>query len=282
MNFHPYFGAKALLSTKHQKGKIIAPHFSEFLSMSIEEVYVDTDQLGTFSGEIERTGTAREVAIRKARLGIEESTCSLGIASEGTIGADPFIPFFNSDIEVLAFVDAELGIEIVESYRSYEIVALTRTVSSTDDLDEILVKADFPNHKLIVRTESKPINFCLKGITERHILIAAVEEGIRSDPFKRVVIESDLRAHCSPSRQKNIAETARKLAERISNQCPECSTPGWGIVTYLKGLPCQSCGEISTEAFKTEIYGCVKCAHQSEGKMLAASIDPSRCNWCNP
>ena len=52
------------MATKHDKGQLIAPCFDEILAMRVEEVLVDTDLLGTFSGEIERVGTPLETAIK--------------------------------------------------------------------------------------------------------------------------------------------------------------------------------------------------------------------------
>ena len=67
---HPYAGKSAVLATLHKKGNLIAPEFAKILKMSVEEVAIDTDSLGTFSGEIERIGSAKEIALKKARLGM--------------------------------------------------------------------------------------------------------------------------------------------------------------------------------------------------------------------
>ena len=74
-----YNSKVAVMATKHDKGRLITPHFDEILSMRVEEVLVDTDLLGTFSGEIERVGTPLETAIKKARLGMERSGNPFGI-----------------------------------------------------------------------------------------------------------------------------------------------------------------------------------------------------------
>ena len=278
--FHPYSGKSVALATLHEKGALIAPAFKEILQMVVEEVAIDTDSLGTFSGEIERVGSAKETALRKARLGMEASGSMRGLASEGSIGPDFFIPFIQSDVEIITFIDDELGIELVESYRSTEITAHTITIDSAVDLSEFLKKADFPHHKLIVRTSQKPITFCRKGIATEESLHSAITEGLQQVPS--LVIESDLRAHCSPSRGKNIAAAAEKLARRLRELCPECAAPGWGVVGYEKGLACAECGEISDDALKSEILGCTRCSFKQEGKTLAEVIDPSRCNLCNP
>jgi len=64
MSTHPYSGITAAFATKHLKEKIIAPIFSQ-LEIEISVAKVDTDLLGTFSGEIPRVGTSREVVLKK-------------------------------------------------------------------------------------------------------------------------------------------------------------------------------------------------------------------------
>ena len=277
---HPYWGAKAVLTTKHGKGLQIAPAFSKHLNMQVEELNLDTDLLGTFSGEIERIGTAREAVIKKAELGISISGSPIAIASEGSIGVDPFIPFINSDIELMSLVDQERSLTIVESLRSTEIIAHTLKISKETQFDNFLLKADFPNHNLIVRSEDKPVSFCVKGINNKKDLDQAIADGFKD--FPELSIENDLRAHCSPSRQKNISTLAEKFALRLSHLCPECQAPGWGVISYKKGLPCQECGEISEEALSQEIQGCGRCEFTQVGKTLAESIDPAQCQLCNP
>jgi hypothetical protein len=75
---HPYRGVSAALATKHEKEKIVAPLFSS-LGISLQVPQIDTDVLGTFSGEIERVGTPKEVVLKKARMGIEASGLSYGM-----------------------------------------------------------------------------------------------------------------------------------------------------------------------------------------------------------
>ena len=277
-----YSRKEAVITTKHEKGKLVAPAFQKILGLQVSECNTDTDTLGTFTGEIERKQSPRETVLIKARLGIEKSGVSIGIASEGSIGADPYIPFINSDLEMMAFVDAEHDIEIVESLRSTEIVTATKIIHAQDDLTEFLQRADFPNHKLIVRTQKRPTTFCIKGIDDEYSLRKAIDSVKNEDPDGVVVIESDLRAHCSPSRQKIISELSAKLATRIKQCCPECDAPGWGVVTYVKGVPCSACKRISENAIKEEVLGCSKCLHQQSGKIIANLLDPSRCDWCNP
>ena len=276
-----YKGQSVALPTLHQKGSLIAPAFLSHLGMKVIEVAVDTDQLGSFAGEIKREGSQLETVRRKALLGLEESGLAYALASEGSIGADPEIGLLTSDIETIIFIDSINNLEIVESYRSFDINAHVLQYEEGMDLSPFLAKSDFPHHRLIVRSEFGYSHVIAKAISTEEALMNALAEAKRLnvDP---IFIESDLRAHCSPSRAKNIEIAAERLAAKISSLCPECTTPGWGAIKAIYGLACSDCGQESERATRALLYGCVKCSHSAEGALLAESIDPSRCNWCNP
>ena len=267
------------MATKHDKGRLVAPHFQEILAMRVEEVLVDTDLLGTFSGEVERVGTPLETAIKKARLAIESSGNPLGIASEGSVGPDPFIPFIKANIETMVFVDQELDIYIHESFKSNEITAFTTTTLESK-LGVFLQKADFPNHAVIVKPHKG--SGAIKGIRDLQTLEKAITDARDQSSDGEAIIESDLRAMFSPSRQKNIATTALKLVQRLSQTCPECQTPGWGLHSYTRGVECSECGDLSIDAIKQEVLGCVKCEYTTPGAVINLTLDPARCMSCNP
>ena len=279
---HPYRSQKIALTTKHDKLRLIAPAFAEQIGCELVEVNLDTDQLGTFTGEIERIDPPRETAIAKARLGMRATGLQIGIASEGSIGVDPLVPFLQSDIEHLVLVDDVRHIVVAESYRTFEITAATITVAPGDDLTEFLADADFPNHALIVRPSGAPSNNAIKGITDPQQLFNAITSRAQISPDGLVVVESDLRAMHSPSRQKNITEAAKLLAARVAQLCPACHLPGWGRIGYERGLPCEACGRMQANAIRQERLGCVACDHTDLGPVLATSVDPANCAGCNP
>lgn len=272
MKLHPYRGSTAAIATKHHKEQILAPIFAG-LGVSLQLAEVDTDLLGTFTGEVEREGTPKEVAIRKARLGMQATGLPYGLASEGSIGPDPIVPFLSSDIECLAWVDDRLGLEIVEFYRSMEIKAVSTTLAQLGDLDEFLSKADFPNHGLIVRSKEQ----IFKGITDCGQLKDIINQ-LSGD----VIIENDLRAHFSPSRQNNIAAVAKQLAGRLAVLCDQCETPGWGVVGNLYGLECRECGGLNDKAVRGKLLGCAKCDYKKEISNEREFVEPADCEFCNP
>jgi len=277
-----YRGHLAVLTSQHEKQRLVAPSFKEVLGVELIERALDTDQFGTFSGDIERSASPLDTAIAKARLGMKESGLPRGVASEGFIGPDPFIPFVISDIEHLVWVDAERDIVVSESYRSLDIrTASTRTFVGAD-LSDFLQRADFPRHRLIVKAENSSPFFCAKGIGSVQALEAAISECSHRSETGAVIVESDLRAHCSPSRQVNIAATARLLALRISTHCPECHTPGWGKVGVERGLLCRDCSSFVEQAVRGDEMGCVKCDFKKLELRAESRADPAICDWCNP
>lgn len=282
MAVHPYLNKKVVLTSKHQKLKLIEPAFDQYIGCDLFEVNLDTDQLGTFSGEIERPAAPRETAIQKARLGMKETGLLLGIASEGSVGPDPVVPFLHSNIEHLVLVDDENGIVISEIHRSLEITTATITASPDQDLTSFLEKADFPRHHLIVRPNTQMKRNCIKGISNLDDLLDAIARSSDSSPDGQVVIESDLRAMCSPSRQENIKKAAQLLAARVSQLCPECRLPGWGRVGYEKGLNCSECELKNPDAIRQEKLGCVNCDYTELGKVISSTLSPAQCNFCNP
>lgn len=276
-----YRGQSVALPTLHHKGALIAPSFLSTLEMKVIEVDVDTDLLGSFAGEVQRVGTQLETVRKKALQGIEASGLNFALASEGSIGADPQIGLLTSDIETIIFIDRVNNLEIIEHYKSFDIIAQQTTYKAGMDLDAFISKADFPRHKLIVRSEYGYNQVVGKAIKTREELATAIKKAqeLKIDP---IIIESDLRAHCSPSRAENIKIAAERLALKIATVCPRCQTPGWSAVEPLFGLSCSECGQESDSAVRAHLYGCLRCEHTIEGEQIADSVDPSRCNWCNP
>lgn len=78
-----------LLASKHKKEQAISPPFNQILQC---ELWVpndfDTDQFGTFIGEIARTGNQYETLIMKAKNAAEIYGYKQVIASEGNLSCE--------------------------------------------------------------------------------------------------------------------------------------------------------------------------------------------------
>jgi hypothetical protein len=273
-----------VLSTKHEKEKIIAPLFKKYLKADvITPDNIDTDLLGTFTGEIKRVGTMKETALRKALMGMEMMNISLGIASEGSFGPHPQIPFIPANNEMMVFVDTENKLEIVEQ------LLTTHTnfgYFETNDLkkaESFLIQVGFPKQGVIVKPKNSESNVIYKGIKNKHPLSEAILGCARLSPDGIAHIETDMRAHMNPLRQKAIRSLTFKLIKRIRSQCPMCASPGWGIVHHETGLPCEIC-YFPTKMIRTDIFGCVKCSHQItllHNKKIKKA-EARFCDECNP
>jgi hypothetical protein len=244
---------------------------------------LDTDALGTFTGEVERAGTPREVALRKARLGMERAGLPLGLASEGSFGPHPGAFFLAGDHEVLVFIDDDLGIEVSEQVLTTETNFAHKQVSPSEELGDFLSRVRFPSHALVVRPASggEPRGM-QKGISTPEGLREAIERAKGLSADGRVSVETDMRAYANPTRMRAIRRVAVKLARRLREPCPECDAPGWGVVGVETGLPCSLCGS-PTGFVRTEVFGCSRCDH---GRELPRPnglerADPAHCPLCN-
>lgn len=280
MSQGPYWGRRAALATRHAKDEAIAPIFREVLGVEIEVIDIDTDSFGTFAGDVPRIDTPLNTAIAKARAGMLTNGHTIGIASEGTIGPDPLIPFVTTDIETIAFVDDERSIIVSDTTRSTDIVAIRQIVTSDEGLAKLLHLADFPQHGLIVKPPESHEGPIVKGITNHDVLTAAIRECLAN--FDSAVVESDLRACYSPSRMLNIRHCAEVLAQRIGTPCPECASPGWGRMEPARGLPCEECGTFVETAVRAEVFGCAACPKRVEHARDGKTVEPRWCPVCNP
>jgi hypothetical protein len=276
---HPYRHRQAALATRHGKLPLIAPAMSEFIGLDVVAIDVDTDTLGTFTGEVERTGTPWETAIAKARLGMAARGLPLGIASEGSFAPYDPAPFVIAETELVVLVDDVLGIVIGESETAFS-PPTVRLETVPGDLDlGALDRGGFPEHGLIVRPVDamSPIVKGLHDIAELHRAIATCAS---ASPLGLACVESDLRAHHHPFRRDVIARAAGRLARRIAARCPLCAAPGWGITDHETGAPCALCHQ-PTWTTLADIWGCVGC-HNSVRIERSEWADPAQCTLCNP
>lgn len=268
------------MASKHDKAVLVRSALTEELGLEVIEVVVDTDVLGTFSGEVERVGSPLDTAVAKARMGMAALGVPLGVASEGTIGPSAAMPFLSAARELLVLVDDDRGIVHAEAEVGYDLVAIGVEVGADEDLTDHLERAEFPTHALVVRPVDgfTPLFKAVRDLDELH---RAIETCCRVAACGRARLETDLRAHLCPSRRPIIARAARRLAARVATACPECSSPGFGIVRVEIGVPCAWCGR-DTEMVRDRVLGCVVCRAELIEPVTVGTADPGRCTRCNP
>jgi len=281
----PYYKRQASLATKHSKECVIARPLRFALGLDIvTTVDLDTDLLGTFSGEVTRLGTTLEVCEHKARLGMAATGLPLGLASEGSFGAHPFIPFVPAGIEIMMFVDDERGFVVTESFLDERTNYGHREARNIDELADWLPAVSFPSHALIVRAASGgpgvPVE---KGVVSINRLKAAIAQATTISDEGVAWVETDMRADLNPTRMAGIRRLTFRLARRLATPCPACAAPGWGQTGTVKGLPCELCGT-PTGIVRFRVFSCTSCGHREEQPRRDGlqKTSPQNCSYCNP
>ena len=279
----PYCGALIALTTRHGKERALSRVFAAGLGASLQLCDHDTDQLGTFSGEIPRLEDAAATCRAKALLGMEATGLPLGLASEASFGPHPAMPMLPVGQELLLFLDQERNLCLIEQRVEWRTNYSHLMMEPGALPDAWLRQVRFPSHAVIARP-SLPQTGCLfKGVSSHKALAELIERCRLADPDGRVWLETDMRAHCNPTRMRSIRRLGIALVRRLQTPCSECGSPGWGLIDTEAGLPCSACGT-PTELTRSEIWGCEACGlrqsqQRRDGRL---SAEPGQCPWCNP
>lgn len=279
-----YADDSIILTTQHGKSLAIAPIFSKILSAKVIECTIDTDLLGTFSGEVERKGTQLACAQKKCELGIEATNSDYGLSSEGSFGPHPYIPFIPCNYEILYFIDRKRNFNLHVSKLTEKTNFNIQVIDSFKELKKIAQKAAFPSHALILSPDNNQNKeYIWKGIQTDDMLKTAFYNAKKHSSIGKVLVQTDMRAHMNPSRMNIIQELAKELADRLATLCMKCQTPGWGKIGIEKGLECHWCAQ-PTELIKMEIYGCITCNYTEKinPSHSKSKADPQDCSHCNP
>jgi hypothetical protein len=261
----------------HGKEKVIGPALEKAYRMKYSVAALDTDLLGTFSGEVERVLTPLEAAREKCRLALEKNDAEIAIASEGSFGSHPTLYFMPSDEEILLLVDRKNDLEIAVKHTSLQTNYGYFSTESDESLADFLKRVKFPSHALIVKTS----DFLEKGIQSREQLDRAINACISLNGQYQLM--TDMRAMYNPSRMSVIQEATDKLIQKMRSQCPACSRPGFWITDALTGLLCSTCS-MPTRSVKTVIYSCEGCHYTEKADFPDGKTeeDPMFCDFCNP
>ncbi|MCU0429015.1 MAG: hypothetical protein MUF42_03510 [Cytophagaceae bacterium] len=273
---------KLIIASKHQKELVIQPLFEQALALRcVVDEKLDTDQLGTFSGEIERTLSPLEAAREKCRRAMALNACDMAIASEGSFGPHPSYYFLNANEEFLVFMDLKNDLEIAVRHLSLDTNFNGKEIYSEEELLHFAQEVGFPDHGIIVKNTKENFTSLLKGITQPAILMEAYRTTMRA--HGSVYVETDMRAMYNPTRMKVIEVAAKKLLEKVRSCCPACDTPGFEITEATRGLPCARCGA-PTPAVKSVRYSCKRCGHSLDRLFPdnKQTEDPMYCSFCNP
>jgi hypothetical protein len=282
----PYNNTAAVLTTMHAKERVIEPILRDELGLIIKlAVGVNTDQFGTFSREVGRSGSQLDAARAKIAAGFEYAPSSrVGFASEGSFGPHPYIPFLAIGRELVLMVDRESQFELTGYDASPETNFGHAAVRDFEAAFAFAQRARFPEHGLIVmgcRDELPAPDLLLnKDIPDVAALEAAVQDAVRL--CGAAFVETDMRAHRNPTRMTAIERATRDLVRRFQSLCPNCGQRGFDVTERIPGLPCAWCGE-PTHVIMAEVLICQSCGHRNERSVATApTADPGQCQGCNP
>jgi hypothetical protein len=273
----------AVIATMHRKEQVIAPLLERELGVRVvvPDAF-DTDAFGTFTRDVERPASQLETARRKARAALAQTGASLAIASEGSFGPHPSLPFLPCDRELVVLIDPQHELEIVGEVLAIETNFSHTTVSSVEAALAFAKKQGFPDHGLVVMPKSPDSRHpIIKGITDETQLIEAVTHLL--EQWGHAHLETDMRALYNPTRMKAIAQATQALVTKAMCVCPQCQTPGFAVVDYQRGLPCALCRQ-PTDGVLAEIYQCQKCQFTQTIRFPQGveAADPAHCEYCNP
>lgn len=271
-----------VVATMHGKEHILRPVFQSHLGWETAVASgINTDVLGTFTGEIPRPGGPLEALRAKCRQALEHTPYRKVVASEGSFGPHPSAFFLPSDDEWLLYWDAEEDYEVVVRYLTSETNWSQCQVKTLAEARDWLGGVHFPSHAVVVRSPEPKNKILIKGILDATQFEESVERCLGK--WSRVQLETDMRAHLNPTRQRAIQSAALRLVERLQSTCSECQSPGFGAVRATSGLPCSACG-FPTESTLFWELSCVRCSHSTirynpHGKVKE---NPQFCGMCNP
>jgi hypothetical protein len=276
----------AVLATMHHKEQAIAPLFDRELGITVTVApQLNTDQFGTFTRDIPRSGSQLDAARRKAQAAIDQTGETMAIASEGAFFPHPAMPLIPCNREIVMLIDVAAELELVGEVVSTATNYRHATIRSVDEALGFAQEVEFPSHRLVVMPNADAGGSALtvKGIGSQTDLIHAVESALRASLTHTAHVETDMRAMHNPTRMAVIAEAAQALVNKIQHRCPACQCPGFSVVDRRPGLPCGLC-RLPTELIKLNIQQCQRCGHVEEQWFPngETEADPARCWNCNP
>jgi len=243
--------------------------------------YYDTDQFGTFTGEVERTLSPLETLRKKCLDAMELYNMDLAIANEGSFGAHPALYFVPADEELMILIDRKNDLEIIVKHISTNTNFTGQLIHSLEEMEIFAEKIGFPEHALILRKEKDAKEAIFKNIKDEQTLKKYFNQLMQD--YGQAFAETDMRAMNNPTRMQVIKEATEKLVASIQSTCPNCNCPGFTIKEYKEGLPCEWCNR-ATKSIQSVLYECKKCAHQKEEwyPKKKQKEDPQYCDYCNP
>ena len=276
----------AVLVSKHGKEQVIGPLLKQAFNITLNIAgSVDTDLLGTFSGEVDRVHNQYDTAKLKIDLAKEELPyADLLLASEGAFNPHPDAPVITVNTELLLLRDLKNNFEIAAWYKTYNTNIERRKITSKAQLLDFATAIDFPNNRLILKTTTGANTLHVeKGAATVDELVVMFEKISTIADNNVIDAETDMRACYNTLRMESIRLCAINLVNAMQSTCGQCGTPGFSVAESKSGLPCRDCGMPTGSVLYYE-YRCNKCNYTYDKKFPLGkeNEDPMYCDFCNP
>jgi hypothetical protein len=275
-------GRQLVIASMHQKEQVLQPLLEAGLKVNAAVADgLNTDLLGTFSGEVARIADPLTTARKKCELAMDLTGCDLVLASEGSFGPHPSAFFLPANEEWLLLLDRKNGLEIHARHLSTATNFAGQAFSSLEELETFASRVGFPSHAIILRRSKDELEDLLKGITDPDQMRTAALQLLETQGAG--FVETDMRAMFNPSRMQVIQETAQLLLKKLNSHCPSCQLPGFAVTAAEPGLPCSLCGTPSSAAL-AHLLVCSHCQHEEKVDFPhdKKTEDPQYCQVCNP
>jgi hypothetical protein len=275
-------GRNLVIATMHGKDRVMRSLLEQKLGVKVHVTkFLNTDRLGTFSGEVDRIGPAESTARRKCEMALAETGFDLAVASEGSFGPHPMLFGVPINEEWVLLYDRLLNITCTGKSISTETNFSHTAVKDIDALTSFANAVQFPSHAIILKDGQENATEIVKGVTDYSQLIS---EFNRLRQHKDVIYaETDMRAMVNPSRMKVIRQATEQMLNTLILRCPECQALNFGISDIEYGLPCSAC-DFPTRSILAHRHSCARCGFQ-ERKLFPKNKekeDPRFCDYCNP
>jgi hypothetical protein len=264
-------GDLVALVTRHGKQRLAAAALTELGLTLVHLDGPDTDLLGTFTRERPRVGTALDAARTKLAWALEHAPrARFALASEGSFGPHPQLAWVAAGHELVLLKDRQTGLELRGEDLSDDTNFGAATVETLEQAKDFGRRHGFPEHALIVGSH--------KGVASAEQLEALVQEALTTGP---VCLETDMRAHLNPTRQRSILRAMERCFLALCSRCPKCLWPGFVATEALAGLPCEAC-HTPTRLPRALLRRCTPCGATLEDPPPLALAPAARCEQCNP
>ena len=269
----------------HGKERVIAPVLARFLGLEVGVAPgLDTDLFGAFSREVARTGSPLEAARGKIAAAFDRvPSARLGLASEGSFGPHPQLPFLPFGQEIVVLIDRLSGLELVGRYAGARTNFAHLVVTEPEAGQSFAHRIGFPGHGVIltawVDERPTPKIALIKDVLSLASLVHGIGQIVGQ--AGAALIETDMWADRNPTRMRAIRRATLDLVRRSGSPCPACRRPGYAVTQRLAGLRCAGCGEPTSQS-RADVLTCAGCSHRDERPTARRAADPGQCSDCNP